>query len=116
MTELELRDKIKEFVVTIRADVIYDNKSVRCFENRIDDLMVLIKQACWLKGEGELPKNPYPKEIFTMDIEESGKFLRETIGDAMTTATSGALGRLVYSNCQDDYDEQGFKPCLEWDK
>ena len=88
MAEKELRDKVKDFVVTIRADIIYgDSNSLQSFENRINGIMALIKEACWLKGGRRLPQ-----------FAPESQHYREG-----------------YTQAQHDMLQAGWKSCKEWE-
>lgn len=81
-----------------------------CLMKRLGELGVV------LKAERELPNNPYPKSIFTMDIDDGVRIQREKLGDKLTTAVNGAFARHIYSLCQEDMEEAGYlvvKPLTE---
>jgi len=102
-------DEMKEKMALIVSEVKRGNISV--FEG-VDQLLNLKTDTCHIsicKNEPEYPENPYPKEIFPMDVKEAGQFLRETIGDSKTTSVSGAIGRHVYNFCQQKMSDAGFE-------
>jgi len=51
-----------------------------------------------LEAEIDKMENPYSEDVFPMTTEKVGEYMRERLGDKVTTALSGTLCRLGYSN------------------
>jgi len=51
-----------------------------------------------IKAELEKIENPYSEDVFPTTTEQAGEYMRERLGDEVTTALSGAICRLGYSN------------------
>jgi len=103
MTEQELREKIARKLCELKGlnwEYIDENYKRlfgqatprESYRSDANEIMPLIKSACWLKGEQELPKNPYPDSI---------KF---------------HISHNVYDDTQQDILKAGFKACREWEK
>jgi len=101
----------------IRGDIFLILQNVRLGKlSEYEATIKLQELGVVITVERELPENPYPKSIFTMDVGEGGRIQREKLGDKLTTSVNGAFGRHVYSFCQQDMLKAryaAFEPLIE---
>ena len=95
ITEIELRDAIKEVISEAWNNPGRRNTWGEFRDSATDSIMSLIKATCWLKGEQELPPTP----SYARTADELPTLL---------------IKIKAYEECQRIMLLAGFQACREW--